>query len=272
MGGLSGQVAIVTGGGRGIGRTVAQMLAAQGAAVAVLGRQLQPLEETAAAIEQAGGIALALSCDMVDRDTVAAAVDQCSRELGAVSLLVNNAGVAGGGPLWQMDPDQWWHIQEVNVKGPFLAMHTVLPGMLERGAGRIINMGSFAANSTGPGGSAYSTSKAALQRLTEGAAADLEGTGISVFAISPGFVWTDMGRDYDQALRANAPDYQGMDPAWVFPPEAAGELCLKLASGEADCLSGRFIHVREDLAALVADIDQIREADLHVLRLTGPGG
>lgn len=267
---MQDEVAVVTGGGRGIGRAIAESLAAQGAAVALLGRDETRLDEAATNIQRQGGRALAVRCDVTVGDNVRSALVTAEKELGPVSLLVNNAGLGDGGLLWEMDVEDWWRVQEVNLKGPLLATHAVLPGMLARGRGRIINVGSFAGNSASPGGSAYSTSKTALLRLTEGTAADVAGRGIYAFCISPGFVWTDMGHAYDAALRASDPDFKGMDDAWVYPAEAAGELCVRLASGAADALSGRFIHVRDDLEQMIARSAEIQAGEQYLLRLQLP--
>ena len=267
---LEGQVAVVTGAGRGIGRSIARELAAGGAAVALLGRSLPHLQTTATEIAAAGGKALAIACDVTAVAEVNRALAQSDRELGPLTLLVNNAGVGDGGRFWEMPAEDWWRVIEVNLKGPFLLSHAVLPGMVARGSGRIINIGSYAANSAGMGGSAYSTSKAALQRLTEGIAADLEGTGVMAFAFSPGFVWTDMGTDYDRFLRAQVPTYDGMADEWVFPPEAAAEFCARLAAGDADTLSGRLLHVRDDLDSMIARSQQIIDGELYTLRLKQP--
>ncbi len=267
---LQGEVAVITGGGRGIGRAIAIALAAQGASVALAGRGSAALEETAVEIRAAGGKVATYPCDVVDGEALTGMLAAAQRDLGPLTLLVNNAGLGDGGLIWEMDPEAWWRVQEVNFKAPYLASREVLPDMVKRGAGRIINVGSFAANSAGQGGSAYSTSKAALQRLTEGMAADMAGTGVSAFCVSPGFVWTDMGREYDAFLRANVPGFEGMDDAWVYPVEAVAELCVRLARGDADALSGRFIHVRDDLDSMIADSERIIEEELHQLRFRLP--
>lgn len=130
---LQDKVALVTGGGRGIGRTVAEMLAGSNAAVVVMGRSIDSLSDTVSMIELAGGRALAVRGDVLNRKDISAAVNEVEASLGPIDVLINNAGVGGaGGPLWQTDSDEWWWVQEVNVRGPYLMMHAVLGGMVER--------------------------------------------------------------------------------------------------------------------------------------------
>jgi NAD(P)-dependent dehydrogenase (short-subunit alcohol dehydrogenase family) len=143
---LTGQIAIVTGGGRGLGRVMAQELAAAGAAVAVVGRSQLHLDETVSELEKAGARALAVAADVTDRLAVERMVQQVEQQLGALDVLVNNAGISGTiGPVWKADPDAWWQVMEINVRGAFLCARAVLPGMIARKRGRIINVASGAA-------------------------------------------------------------------------------------------------------------------------------
>jgi NAD(P)-dependent dehydrogenase (short-subunit alcohol dehydrogenase family) len=178
---LSG-VALVTGGGRGIGRGIALELARAGMRVAVSARTRSEVDETA---REAGG--LAVEADVSREEDAARMVAEVERELGPIDLLVNNAGIAHWEErAWEDDPAAWWRVFEVNVRGPFLVSRAVIPGMIERGRGRIVNTGSGAAYLPGTANTAYGASKAALYRFGETLAQQLEPHGIPVFTISPG--------------------------------------------------------------------------------------
>jgi NAD(P)-dependent dehydrogenase (short-subunit alcohol dehydrogenase family) len=157
---LRGQVALVTGAGRGIGRATARALADAGAEVAVLSRSADQVAETVALITEAGGQALALTADVTDRETVRASVQAVIGRFGRIDLLVNNAGAnAVFGPAWEVDPDAWWADVRVNLLGPFLCSAAVLPAMIARGCGRIVNLASGAAGRAFPNNSAYAASQ-----------------------------------------------------------------------------------------------------------------
>jgi NAD(P)-dependent dehydrogenase (short-subunit alcohol dehydrogenase family) len=253
---LVGQVALITGGSRGIGARVAQELAAAGMRVAVAGRTAAALEAVAAG---AGGLALVGD---VSRPGVAERwVAETTTRLGPIDLLVNNAGVLGAPELfWLHDPDAWWRVFEINVRGTQLCCRAVLPAMLAEGHGRIVNVASGAAYLPWlPGNVAdtsYPASKAAVARFTETLAAQLAGTGVVAFAVSPGLVRTDM--------TADLPD----DSPWT-PPEAAPRLIRALAEGGADALSGRYLHAEHDadLGGLARRADEVRTNDLNAIRL-----
>jgi len=248
---LSG-VALVTGGGRGIGRGIALELARAGMRVAVSARTRSEVEETAG---EAGG--LAMEADVSREEDVARMVAEVERELGPIDLLVNNAGIAHWEErAWEDDPAAWWRVFEVNVRGPFLVSRAVIPGMIERGRGRIVNTGSGAAYLPGTANTAYGASKAALYRYGETLATQLEPHGIPVFTISPGLVRTSM-----------TGDHFGDDAPWT-PPELAPRLVRELASGRLDALSGRYIHAEhDDVDDLAARADEVVENDLNAIRL-----
>jgi 3-oxoacyl-[acyl-carrier protein] reductase len=248
---LSGEVAIVTGGGRGIGRGIAHELAAAGMRVAVAARTEAEVESTAAEI---GG--LALTVDVADRSSVEAMIAETERELGPLDLLVANAGISPNEPsAWELEPEEWWHVLEVNVLGVYLCCRSVIPGMLERGTGRIVITGSGAAYLPGARSTAYSASKAAAVRFGETLAAQLEGR-IPVFPISPGLVRTEM-------TDGRFPD----DAPWT-PPECAPRLVRALASGRFDRLSGRYLHAEHDPPEeLERRMEKILSDDLNAIRL-----
>ena len=165
---LAGQVAIVTGGGRGIGRAIAQGLAHAGAAVAVVSRTRDEVEETARLIEEAGGRALAFRADVTDQPAIKELAAGVEEQLGPIDLLVGNAGITGpAGPAWEVDQDEWWRCMDVNLRGPFLCSRAVLPGMVARRQGRIITVTSGSGLAPMPNDSAYAVAKCAAIRLCE---------------------------------------------------------------------------------------------------------
>jgi NAD(P)-dependent dehydrogenase (short-subunit alcohol dehydrogenase family) len=276
---LGGQVALVTGAGRGIGRVFAQALAKAGARVGVVARSVDELAVTVGMIAQEGGRAYAATVDVAHGDGVAAAVRAVEGELGPIDLLVNNAGVWGPlGAMWEVDPDEWWQAISINLRGAFLCSHAVLPGMIERRRGRIINIGSHAGVFRWPHASAYAISKAAIIKLTENLAAETRRYGVSVFTLNPGIVTIGLT---DQAMAmADVPDSPGARAAaWIrgevaagraVAPERGAELVLALASGRADALSGRYLTVHDDLGAQIASADEIERDDSYTLRLREP--
>jgi 3-oxoacyl-[acyl-carrier protein] reductase len=238
--------ALVTGGGRGIGANVARALAADGWSVVVAARSRDEIERVA---EEIGGRAVEL--DVADR----ASVERGVAEAGEVDLLVANAGVGNqDGATWEVEPDDWWKVFEVNVLGVHLCCRAVIPEMLERGRGRIVITASGAAYLPGTTHTAYPASKAAVCRYGETLANELRGR-IPVFFFSPGLVQTEMTSDFPD----NAP--------WT-PPELAPQLVVALASGRADALTGRYLHAEhDDIDDLIARADEIVENDLNAIRL-----
>jgi len=241
--------ALVTGGGRGIGAGIARSLAGDGWEVVVAARSGGQVETVASEI---GGEWKLV--DVSDR----ASVERVVAETGEVDLLVANAGTSEGHaerPSWEIDLDQWWKVYETNVLGVHLCCRAVIPGMLERGRGRIVITGSGAAYLPGGKSTAYAPSKAAVCRYGEMLANELTGR-IPVFFFSPGLVRTDL-------TVGGVPD----DAPWT-PPELAPELVRKLATGRYDALAGRYLHAEHDeVEALLGRIDEIRERDLNAIRL-----
>ena len=248
---LSGLVALVTGASAGIGRHLAEGLAARGAAVAGLARGADRLrsamDEVAAAT---GARTLAVAADVTDPAAVEAAVARVGAELGPVGLLVNNAGLidAAEVPLWEADPDQWWSVVESQVRGPFLLARAVLPGMVAAGGGRVIGLASGISTRANPHYSAYSAGKTAQVRITK--SIDLAGAahGVRAFDLAPGVV--------DTAMTRAMPMHEGRT-AWTRPEDVV-DLVVAIAAGELDHWSGRFVRAGADSVA--------------TLRATSPSG
>jgi NAD(P)-dependent dehydrogenase (short-subunit alcohol dehydrogenase family) len=245
-------VALVTGGGRGIGERIARELADAGMRVAVSARSRDQVERVA---KEIGG--LAVVADVSREEDVERMVVEVERELGPIDLLVANAGMSGPrGHTWEVAPADWWRTLEVNVKGVFLCCRAVIPGMIERGSGRIVITASGAAYLPGSSGTAYSSSKAAVNRFGETLANELAEHGIPVFPFSPGLVRSDMTKG---VFSDDAP--------WT-PPELAPQLVRELASGRADKLSGRYLHAEhDDIEDLIRRADEILRDDLNAIRL-----
>jgi 3-oxoacyl-[acyl-carrier protein] reductase len=247
---LEGQVALVTGGGRGIGANIARELAAAGMRVAVSARTEEQVRDVATEV---GGIGVL--ADVSSRASVDAMVADVEETLGPIDLLVANAGIGlGERPAWEADPDEWWRVHEVNVLGVFLCCRAVIPRMLGRGGGRVVITASGAAYLPNTTQTAYSSSKAAVTRFGETLANQLEGR-IPVFPISPGLVRTEMTAHFAD------------DAPWT-PDECAPRLVRALASGRFDRLSGRYLHAEHDPPdELEGRIDEILEHDLNAIRL-----
>jgi NAD(P)-dependent dehydrogenase (short-subunit alcohol dehydrogenase family) len=281
QGKLTGQIALVTGGGRGVGRAIALALARSGATVAIAARSADQLACTAALIEEAGGSALAVPLDVTDQAAVRHAVEHIARTLGPIDLLVNNAGVWGPiAPVWEADPDEWWNTININLRGGLLCTQAVLPSMLARRNGRVINITSGAGAYLWPEASAYSVSKAAIIKLTENLAAETKGRGVAVFAFHPGVVTVGL-TEAAMAIQAPADSPAGRAAAEIrrevtagraVRPEIPADLVVRIASGCADVLSGCYLAVDYDLDALIARGRAIQQEHFFTLRVRTPGG
>jgi NAD(P)-dependent dehydrogenase (short-subunit alcohol dehydrogenase family) len=236
---LSGQVALVTGASTGIGRALVEGLAARGMAVAGVARTEDRLRAAMAEVAEATGArTVAVAADVTDRPSVEAAVEAVVGELGQVDLLVNNAGVIDEleVPLWEADPDQWWDVVTSHVKGSFLLARAVVPWMVLRNRGRVVNLASGMSVRARPEYSAYSVAKTGLMRMTEALAGALEGSDVRAFDVSPGVVDTQMTRRMQL--------WRGFED-WT-PPEQVVELVAAIADGDLDAWSGRLLRAGVD--------------------------
>ncbi|MCL5109210.1 MAG: SDR family oxidoreductase [Chloroflexi bacterium] len=272
MGELSGQVAVVTGGGHGIGRAIAQELAAAGAHVVLAGRQSGPLAATVAGLKAAGGAASTYQVDVTRPEQVEGMVAGLLDRHGHVDLLVNNAGrYKTIGPVWEADPAEWWQDVTVNLFGTFNCCRAFLKHMVARRGGKVINMSGGGSLGPIPYSTAYVASKAAIVRFTETVQAEVAEYGVNLYSIIPGFVKSGM----TEALAASA---EGLRWApWLgerlargedYDPHLAGRLCVFLASPRGDRLGGRFLLAFEDYAAVAERADEVLAKDLYTLRRT----
>jgi NAD(P)-dependent dehydrogenase (short-subunit alcohol dehydrogenase family) len=203
---LAGQVAVVTGAGRGIGAAIAQTLATHGAATVLCGRTRKMLETSAAAIAQAGGQAEVAECDVTDLQSVEAFAAGVDRTFGRVDILVNNAGIGGfGGPLHQLPPNAWEQILNTNLRGVYYAIRSFVPIMIRAKGGHIVNISSLAGKNALPNGAAYAASKWGLNGLSYSVAEELRSHNIRVSVICPGSTNTDLsphvGKDTSKMLQ-----------------------------------------------------------------------
>ncbi len=254
---LSGEIALVTGANRGIGKQLSIDLAAAGATVVLSARNVASVAEVAQQIQNAGGRCDCVTLDVTQERMVASVVDDIVSRHGHIDLLVNNAGIGAGSEYpWDLPVDDWWTVQEVNVRGVYVCTQAVMRHMTRQRSGRIVDVGSLMGANPSPGATPYSVSKAALFRWNSCLAEAAKEFGVSVFIISPGLVATDM---------TNRPQFADIpEDQWV-PIEKSGKLVVALASGVADKLAGRFIHALDDLDALIAHAEEIIEKDLQSL-------
>lgn len=261
------EVALVTGGSAGIGRAVAVGLGAAGFAVAILARSPRTLADTETALEAEGVPVVVCEADVRDADAVSDAVASVETELGPISTVVNGAGTALAiGPLWEVDPHDWWTDVETSVGGAFNVCRLVIPGMIARRRGRILNVSSYAGVRPAPYLNAYGIAKAGLVSMTESLAASLEPHGVRAFAVTPGLVLTGMTMrlKHSPEGRRWLPE---LEDRQVLAPDRFVRLVVTISQGGADELNGRFLHALDDLDELSLRRREIESADLYVPRL-----
>jgi 2-hydroxycyclohexanecarboxyl-CoA dehydrogenase len=233
---FDGKVAVVTGGGRGIGRAIATVLAEKGAAVAVWDLNLEGAEQTVEMIREAGGKAVAAGGDASDAADVAAAAALTRAELGPVTILVNNAGTSAYESFTSITEESWDRIIRINLKGPFLVTQALVQDMLDAGWGRIINISSSSAQSGAPSMGHYVASKGGVIGLTKALAMEYVATGITVNNVPPGFIDTPLVREGPVDVEAAAAT---MPMKRAGQPEDIAYAVAYLASEEASYVTGQ---------------------------------
>jgi NAD(P)-dependent dehydrogenase (short-subunit alcohol dehydrogenase family) len=244
---LSRRSAIVTGGGRGIGAAIARSLAEEGAAVCVCARNEAGIRNTASRLRADGGRAWALPCDVTDPGSVRRMVDEAVARMDAIDILVNNAGAASSAPLAKITLEEWNRLFAVNATGTFLCTQAVVPAMVEREWGRVVNVASVAARTGARYVAAYTAAKHAVLGFTRAVAAEVADTGVTVNAVCPGYVDTEMttesvdrivlktGLSRDEAiaaLLATTPQSR------LIEPEEVAETVLSLCFDDARTVNG----------------------------------
>ena len=271
---LTGQVAVITGASRGLGRAFAIGLAEKGASVGIVARSATGLKEVGSIIRNAGGHAVEASCDLLDEQSIGEAIEYIEGRLGNIDILINNAGVAGPtGPDWTLDAKEWWKVFEVNVLGQFLVSKSVIAGMAKRGKGRVVNVSSAAAGYPSANYSAYCASKAALTMWTECLADEAARHGVKVLAYHPGTVRTDMTEYSAGQPEKDNPIVNFIRDAFEegsdTPIERAVESLVFVASGGADDLPGVQIDVDVDHKEWNTRSAEIKDKELYVIRIRG---
>jgi 3-oxoacyl-[acyl-carrier protein] reductase len=239
---LKDQIALVTGGSRGIGRAIVKAFAAEGARVAVVYRgSKEAADALVQEVTQTGGVARALQADVADPAAAQACVEQVEKELGPVDILVNNAGVIQDDLFVRMEPEAWNKVLQTNLGGTFNFCKAVAYAMMRRRSGRIINVSSVAAEHVNPGQTNYAASKGAINAFTRALAIELASRGVTVNAVAPGFIETDMSA----AVRNKAGDLikKFIPMRRIGAPEDVAKVALFLASTDSAYMTGQVLTV-----------------------------
>jgi NAD(P)-dependent dehydrogenase (short-subunit alcohol dehydrogenase family) len=249
---LQGQVAIVTGGSRGLGRAAAELLAAMGASVVVTARSEETVNAVAESLRSQGARAIGVAADVADPEQVEEVVESALEQFSRVDILVNNAAV-----IWPVeevadtDPDEWTYNIQVNLLGPFYLLRNVLPVMVEQHYGRIVNVSSGAAVNPIVGASAYSTAKAGMDMLTRATALELVDSGISITSLHPGMLDTDMQGDLRSVDTSESPFdltrfHEAFEKGALRSPTDVARAVVWLAGPWAKAVSGRIFTVNDE--------------------------
>ena len=227
---LAGQVAIVTGGGRGIGAAIGRSLAALGAVTVLTGRDLARLRAAAQEVRKAGGEGVAIACDVTQLRSVEELARRVEKEFGRADILVNNAGIGGfGGPLHQLAPESWDAVLDTNLRGVYYCIRAFVPMMIRAGTGHIINISSIAGKNALPNGAAYAASKWGLNGLTYSVAEELRGHNIRVSVVCPGSTMTELS------------PHAGKDPGKMLQPEDVAHVVAMIVTQSPQSFSSEIV-------------------------------
>jgi len=245
---LEGQIVLIAGGGRGVGRATALLCAEEGAQVVIVARTQEQVQETVQAVKGLGHQAAGLPCDVADYAAVARLVDKTLERFGRLDVLVNCAGIIQPvTPVWRADPAQWAYNLAVNLTGAFHLTRAVLPPMMAARRGRIIHVSSGAARSVVEGWSAYCAAKAGLDHFVRVVAAEVADYGVAVYSVYPGIVDTTMQAEIRSASEADFPPLARFQKyhadGWLRPPEEPAQLILYLAALADPARSGEVFYL-----------------------------
>ena len=238
---LSGRKALVTGASRGIGRAIAIALAKAGAHVTCTATNAERLNEVVETIQAAGGQAEAVTCNVNDAEQVKEVVTAAAKKNGGLDIVVNNAGITADGLFMRMDDDQWDRVISTNLRGPFLVSRAAVRPLMKSKAGRVINISSVSGLMGNPGQANYSAAKAGLIGLTRTVAMELASRNVTVNAVAPGFIETDMTDEIPEEIREKAKEHI---PLKRFgQPEDIADMVLFLASDAGTYITGQVMVV-----------------------------
>ncbi|MEC3979813.1 SDR family NAD(P)-dependent oxidoreductase [Amycolatopsis sp. H20-H5] len=259
------KVVLITGAGRGIGRQIAITLAEHGYQLGLVDKLSADNLSTAEHIKRIGGEALTVTGDVANAKDVNRCCDAVEKYFGHIDILINNAGYSGQfGCFTESDPDDWWDVVTTNMRGPMLFSRRLVPSMLDRGYGYVVNINTRVAvrDDSVATYSAYGVSKAALARFTTALAHETAGRGVIVLDINPGMVRT--------LMTEQRPDYHELPDKAFLAITVSAEKVATLVSGRYDMLHGRFIHARDDLDEVAKHVADDPRARRLVIGITGP--